>query len=300
MKKYSDVEGDGGSDVLGQVMAQRRQLAERLASVRHVVAVASGKGGVGKSTICAGLAMALARRGDSVAVLDADLNGPSLPRLLGLSGGRVRLEAGGLGQPEAALGIRVMSSELFLGGDDEPLRYEGPRGDAYTWRPTAEATTLREFLAYTEWGERDWLLVDMPPGAERLPTLLDLVPRLAGAVFVTLGSPVSLRVVRKSLAVAKEHGVTVLGVVENMAGYCCEGCGTLGPLFGRPGEAEAAATEVGVPFLGAVPFDAGVAVAAEEGTALPGDPSSLAARALEEIARTLAQRAAGMRAEAAP
>jgi len=263
MRTYNDVTGHGGSDVLGQVVAQREKLGARLASVKRLLAVMSGKGGVGKSSVTAGLAAALAARGESVALLDADLNGPSLPRMLGLPRTTPRVLEDGIMPVEGPFGIAVMSTAFFLGHESEPMRYDGPVADAFTWRATAEATTLRELLANTAWGARDWLLVDMPPGSERLPNLLGLLPDLAGAVVVTLGSAVSLGVVARSVTAARERGVRMLGLVENMAGARCGSCGDVTPLFGKRGAAREAAESMGLPFLGEIPFERDLAARLE-------------------------------------
>ena len=269
MKTHADLSGDGGSDILGQVVEQRRRVAQRLASVGAVVAVASGKGGVGKSTVTALLAEALAARGDRVGVVDADVNGPCVPRLLGVAGRRPRLTDEGLVPPETASGVAVMSSDLFLAGEDEPVRYAGPRDDAYTWRPTAEMTTVREFLSGTAWGKRDWLLLDLPPGAERLPSVLGIVPGLAGVLVVTIASPLALRVVGTSVTVAREHGVRLLGLVENMAARPCAACGEPAALFGEPGDVERAADQMGIPLVARIPFDAALADGSATGAVTP-------------------------------
>jgi ATP-binding protein involved in chromosome partitioning len=287
MKAYSDLSaaGDGGSDILAQVLEQRRLVAQNLEPIRSILAVMSGKGGVGKSTVTVGLAHALTARGDSVAILDADLNGPSIPRLLGLHDRRPLLTRDGLVPPQTDSGIGCMSTDLFLGGDDEPLRYEGPADDAYTWRPTAEITTLRELLANTAWRRRDWLLLDLPPGADRLPNVLTLLPQLAGALVVTLGSALSLRSVRKSVTVARDHGVQIVGLVENMSGYACNDCHSLGPLFGPPEAALLAATAMRIPLLAAIPHDPGVTLALERGEPFDLSAGSPALRhALHELA----------------
>lgn len=286
MKTHRDLSGDGGSDVEGQVAAQRQAVARRLRPIGSVVAIASGKGGVGKSTVTVQLARALRRRGESVAVLDADLNGPSLPHLLGLPSGGARPGEHGLVPPETEDGIAVMSTDLFLRGEDEPLRYEGPAADPFAWRGAAEATTLREFLAQTAWGERDWLLLDLPPGADRLPNLLGLLPALAGVAFVTVGSTVSLRVVRKAITVAKDNAVPLLGLVENMAGYACAECRHVGPLFGLPGAASAMAADLGLPLLASIPFDPGLADESDGA----GTPSDTALGATDRLAAMIEER----------
>jgi ATP-binding protein involved in chromosome partitioning len=290
MKTYSDLQGDGGSNVLEQVVAQRRQVAERLANVRHVVAVMSGKGGVGKSTVTASLASVLAHAGQRVGIVDADLNGPSIPALLALPAAPPRVGTAGLVPPESSLGVRVMSSGLYLESADDPLRYQGPREDPFTWRPTAEATTLREFLGNTVWGTLDWLLLDLPPGAERLPALLGLLPRLAGAVVVTLASPLSLASVRKSITSARDHDVRILGLVENMAASPCEACGSVTPFHGEANAVERVADELELPWLGALPMDPQLVAAAEHGTAvLTQDETSPTRRAIQRLADSLTE-----------
>ena len=254
MKRYRDIVGDGGSNVAGQVGAQLERLRQRLAPIRFIVAVVSGKGGVGKSTLTAGLACAFTLDGWRVAVLDADLNGPSMAKILGARGGRLIVNAGEVEPPAGALGIRVMSMDLLLPSDAAPLTWAAPtQAEAHTWRGTMEANALREFLADTAWGALDLLILDLPPGTDRLATVVSLVPGLAGSILVTIPSDVSRFIVRKSITVARESGSPVVGLVENMAG-----------LFPGPG-AEALAREGGIPFLGSVPFDRDLALAADRG-----------------------------------
>lgn len=254
MKRYRDIAGDGGSDVAGQVGAQLERLRRRLEPIRFIVAVVSGKGGVGKSTITAGLACAFTLDGWRVAVLDADLNGPSMAKILGARGARLVVNEDDVEPPAGALGIRVMSMDLLLPSDAAPLVWDAPtQAEAHTWRGTMEANALREFLADTAWGPLDLLLLDLPPGTDRLATVVSLVPGLAGTVLVTIPSDVSQLIVRKSITVARGTGIPVLGLVENMAG-----------LFPGP-DAEGLARAGGIPFLGAVPFDRDVALAADRG-----------------------------------
>ncbi len=288
MKKYRDIAGDGGSDIVAQVEAQRGRLRKRLADVRRVVAVVSGKGGVGKSTLTANLAAAFAASGFAVGVLDADLNGPSIAKMLGIRGRTLAVTPAGVLPPQSALGVKAMSMDLLLPGDATPLTWAAPtQAESHTWRGAMEANALRELLADTVWGALDLLLLDLPPGTDRLATVAGLVPQLDGAVLVTIPSEVSHLIVKKSITVAKESGVPILGLCENMAGYACPDCGAVNPLFTGPGGG-ALAAEFGIPFLGAIPFDPRMAVAADRGVAFGASATdSPAAEALTSIAATL-------------
>lgn len=285
MKRYRDIAGDGGSNIVGQVEAQQARLTTRLQDVRAIVAVVSGKGGVGKSSVTANLAAACAHAGDRVGVLDADLNGPTMAKMLGVRGAPLVVGAGGVTPPASALGIRVMSMDLLLADDATPLAWQAPsQAEAHTWRGSMEANALREFLADTEWGALDLLLVDLPPGSDRLATVAGLLPALPGMVVVTIPSDVSSLVVRKSITVAQQIAAPVLGVIENMAG-----------LFPGAG-GERLANESGVPFLGRVPFDPELAAAADRGVPyVTTAPEAPAARALSAIAARLRQTLAAPR-----
>ena len=277
MKKYRDIAGDGGSDIVGQVEAQQRRLRERLSAVRAVVAIVSGKGGVGKSALTANLASCLAQGGCRVGVLDADLNGPTMAKMLGVRGQRLVVAPAGVEPPRTSLGVKVMSMDLLLPSDSAPLTWDAEtQHEAYTWRGSMEASALREFLADTNWGELDALLLDLPPGTDRLATVASLVTELAGTVVVTIPSDVAHLVVRKSITVAGQVKAPILGLVENMAG-----------LFPGP-DAAGLAREASIPFLGRVPFDPALAAAADRGEPFVAvAPESAAARALAEIAQAL-------------
>jgi len=285
VKRYRDIAGDGGSDVVGQVEAQQQRLAARLRDVHAIVAVVSGKGGVGKSSVTANLAGAFARTGARVGVLDADLNGPSMATMLGVRGRTLIVGAAGVEPPLGALGIRVMSMDLLLADDATPLTWQAPtQAEAYTWRGAMEANALREFLADTAWGALDVLFIDLPPGTDRLATVVGLLPAVTGTVVVTIPSDVSRLVVRKSITVAQGLKAPVLGVIDNMAG-----------MFPGPG-GEALAREAGVPFLGPVPFDPALAEAADRGEPYVAvAPEAPAARAFTAIAARLGQALLGSR-----
>ena len=161
MKGYRDIPGDGGSNIVEQVVAQQTRLAARMATIRASVAVVSGKGGVGKSSITANLAGTLAGLGLAVGVLDADLNGPSMGKMLGVRGQALRVEPAGVRPAVSADGIRVVSMDLLLPGDDAPVVWSAStQAEAHTWRGTMEGTALRQFLADTAWGALDLLLID--------------------------------------------------------------------------------------------------------------------------------------------
>ena len=277
-KRYKDIAGDGGSNIAGQVSEQHARLRARLAQVRAIVAVVSGKGGVGKSSLTANLAACWAREGRRVGVLDADLNGPTMATMLGVRGRRLVVGAEGVTPPEGALGVRVMSMDLLPPSDAAPLVWEAPtQAESHTWRGAMEANALREFLADTAWGALDILLLDLPPGTDRLVTVASLLPVLSGTIVVTIPSDVSHLVVRKSITIAAQTKAPVLGLVENMTG-----------LFPGPSGAELA-REAGIPFLGAVPFDPALAAAADLGEPLVATtPNCEASRALAAIAAAVA------------
>jgi ATP-binding protein involved in chromosome partitioning len=279
VKRYKDIAGDGGSDIVGQVGAQQDRLRARLADVRAIVAVVSGKGGVGKSSITANLAGCFALAGRRVGVLDADLNGPTMAKMLGVRGRSLAVGSGGVEPPANALGIKVMSMDLLLAGDETPLVWQAPTQDeAHTWRGTMEANALREFLADTAWGALDLLLVDLPPGTDRLATIIGLVPGLAGTVIVTIPSDVAHLVVRKSITVATQGAAPVLGLVENMAGMFP---GSRGVDLARA---------AGIRLLGSVPFESALSLAADSGECfVAAHPATAAARALTGIAHAITE-----------
>ena len=239
IRTYNEV-GPGGASIPEQVAAQRDRLTARLASIRSVVGVASGKGGVGKSALTANLAATLASDGLRVGALDADLNGPSLARMLGVTGARMVADEDGIEPPAGAAGVRVISMELFQEGDDAPLRWRGPEADGWVWRNVVETGTLRELMSDVVWGELDVLLVDVAPGTDRIGRLLDLVPDPAALLLVTTPSEMARRVVARSVRLVREARLQKVGLVENMTSWECPDCGVRTDLYRagrtRPGE----------------------------------------------------------------
>ncbi|MFQ5630211.1 MAG: Mrp/NBP35 family ATP-binding protein [bacterium] len=267
MKTYKDITGDGGSNIVAQVTEQVNRLKARMASVKHIIAVMSGKGGVGKSQVTANLAQALALDGLKVGILDADINGPSIAKMTGAHGQKLQRGKSGM-LPATRMGIKIMSMDLFLPADSAPVIWNAPsQNDTFTWRGMMETAAIREFLSDTEWGALDFLLIDLPPGTDKLPHLVDLLPQISGTVIVTIPSGVSQFVVGKSIQMAREVLKTpVIGLVENMSAFVCTHCGKEETLF-PSGHVEKLAKRFEVPFLGKIPFDPRMALAADEGKA---------------------------------
>jgi ATP-binding protein involved in chromosome partitioning len=264
-KTYKDLAGDGGSNIVGQVTEQLARLRARMQGIRGKVAVVSGKGGVGKSAITVNLATAAAMEGAAVGILDADLNGPSIAKMTGVRGQRLVITAEGVQPAQGPAGMRIMSMDLLLPHDDTPVIWQATtQTETYIWRSSMEGTALREFLSDTVWGDLDFLFLDLPPGTDRIAALADILPGLTGMILVTIPSEVSHLVVRKSLALARDLKVPVFGLIENMAGYYCQNCQTVGELF-RPGEGSRLAHDFGIRFLGEIPFDPRVARSGDSG-----------------------------------
>ena len=263
-RTYSDLDAPDTSGMVEQVVSQHERVARRMAGVGSCVAIMSGKGGVGKSLTSAALAVACAERGLEVGLLDADLVGPSAARMSGLPRTALRVTENGVRPAISAAGVLLMSMELLL-EDGAPLAWREPDSESFVWRSAQERSALREFLADVEWGELDLLLVDLPPGTQRLIDLQELIPGIDGLLCVTIPSGASEMAVARALQLAQDRGVEIVGVVENMAGYVCPGCDDVRPLFpGDAGQRLAATHEV--PFLGRVPFDPEAAALAEAGS----------------------------------
>ena len=256
--------------------AVQRQLSP-IPGVRNIVAVASGKGGVGKSTVAANLALAWARQGAKVGLLDADIYGPSQPIMLGLAGQRPASPDGKRIKPLVAHGIGAMSIG-FLIDSEQPM----------VWRGPMVTQALTQLLGDTEWGDLDYLVIDMPPGTGDIQlTLAQRVP-VAGAVIVTTPQDIALADARKGLKMFEKVAVPVLGIVENMSVHVCTNCGHVEHLFGAGGGARMAA-QYGVQLLGELPLDARVREEADGGVpTVVAQPDSPHARPYFEMARRTA------------
>ena len=271
-----------GSGLLEQVLGQRARVSARLDTVGAVIAVASGKGGVGKSAVTANLAVSLARRGASVGVVDADVNGPSLGRMLGLLGSRLVDGPDGVVPPAGAAGVLGISTELLL-NEDAPLRWKGPNSDRVVWLGLTEAAVLREFLSDVVWGELDYLLVDIPPGTDKIGRFLDLVPDPATVLVVTIPSEVALSVVSRSVVLLREAGVESIGIVGNMSGYASPDAEQPLPLFSGDG-IRRLTESTGLELWAEIPFDPGMGARTDGGDPPGASDDSLFGEGFQALA----------------
>ena len=299
MKGYHDIVGDGGSRILEQVAEQRTRITDGLAEVRHLVAVGSGKGGVGKSTLTLHLAGALRARGLRIAILDADFNGPSQARMAGVERALFVPGSRKVALPRTRNGIAVFSMGSLV-PESEALEFESAaHGESHTWRATREFSLLGEILGSFEWGALDLLMFDLPPGAERTVQFADFLGPRTSFLLVTIPSEVARGVVARSVAALSKGPNRLLGYVENMSGYYCRDCNAIKPLFvsldpppprlRRSAEASAKAEQSGleIPCLGTVPFDPELARHCDLGIPLSELPNTPVGRALDHVAQHL-------------
>ena len=255
MKTYDDLAGDGGSNIVDQVQALGVKLRSRLDRIKHKVALMSGKGGVGKSSLTANVAACLVDKGYSVGILDADLNGPSICHLLGVRNSqKLIIDENGVQPGTGIHGIKLMSMDMLLTSPDSPVMWTEETDATAVWVSTMESTALRELVADTDWGDLDYLLIDMPPGSDRIDNIRGLIPELAGVVEITIPSMLSQHIVAKSITKNNKMKVPILGLVENMAGYTCPHCEKEGPLF-EGQDVEELAKQKNIPYIGKIPFD---------------------------------------------
>ena len=259
-----------------------QQNLKPMPNVRNIIAIASGKGGVGKSTVSVNVALALAADGASVGLLDADIYGPSQPQMVGLSGEQPQSEDGKTMRPLEAHGLQVMSIG-FLVDPDQPM----------VWRGPMVTSALQQLLNQTMWDDLDYLIVDMPPGTGDIQlTLAQQVP-VSGAVIVTTPQTIATLDARKGLAMFRKVSVPVLGIIENMSTHVCSECGHEEPIFGSGG-GEQMADDFSVALLGQLPLDARIREQTDSGTpTVLADPDSAAAAAYRLAAQRMAAAQAG-------
>ncbi|MFA5572033.1 MAG: Mrp/NBP35 family ATP-binding protein [Candidatus Bathyarchaeia archaeon] len=237
-----------------QQAQENRELKERMGKIKHKIAVISGKGGVGKSTVTVNLATAFAQQGKQVGILDADIHGPSVPKLLGLAGKQVKASPVGAFPIQGPLGLKVMSIDFFINEASPTI-----------WRGPLKMRAIKQFLTEVVWAELDYLFIDLPPGTGDEPlSVAQLLPEMDGVVIVTMPTQLSSSIVKKAVLFAEQLKMPTIGVVENMSGFICPHCGKKTEIFGSGG-GEKMAKEVGVPFLGSIPIDPEVGLDTDKG-----------------------------------
>lgn len=234
--------------------AQDEMIRNSLRKIKNTLLVMSGKGGVGKSTVSANLAVSMSQSGYKVGLMDVDLHGPNIPRMLGVGGQPENLPGNRVGPVQYSDNLRIISIESVMSDKDQ----------AVIWRGPLKISAIRQFLSDVEWGALDYLIVDAPPGTGDEPlTVAQTIPE-ARAVIVTTPQEVSLADVRKSINFCHEVNLQILGIVENMSGLKCPQCGCDIFLF-KTGGGERTAIEMGIPFLGRIPIDPAVVTAGDTG-----------------------------------
>jgi ATP-binding protein involved in chromosome partitioning len=262
---------------------QEQRLRLKMSKIKHKIAVISGKGGVGKSTVTVNLAVAFALQGhtDKVGVLDADIHGPCVPKMLGLKGQKLIGGPAGLLFPVTGQqGIKVVSMDFLLPNDEAPVIWRGP----------LKMRVIQQFLSDIAWGELDFLFVDLPPGTGDEPlSVMQLIPEIDGVIIVTMPSEVSQGVVKKAISFAKQLGVPVIGIIENMSGFVCPECGAELDIF-KTGGGKRIAKDLSVPYLGKIPIDPAICVDSDRGVPFVAEnPASPAVKAFAEIVMKIKQ-----------
>jgi ATP-binding protein involved in chromosome partitioning len=252
-----------------------------LPGVRHVIAVGSGKGGVGKSTVAVNLAASLAADGARVGLLDADVYGPSIPTMTGAVSARAEATGEGRIRPLELHGLKLMSMGFLMPDVSAPVMWRGPM----------ISTAVKQMLGDVAWGELDYMIVDLPPGTGDVPLTLAQSLPLTGVVVVMTSQDVAVNIATKALHFFQRLNVPILGIVENMAAFVCPHCHTETPIFSRGG-GQQRARELDVPFLGSVPLDGAIVEHGDQGVpTVTAAPESPQARAFREIARAVAEQA---------
>jgi ATP-binding protein involved in chromosome partitioning len=268
--------------LLPPAAATARPGANLIPNVKATVAVASGKGGVGKSTVAANLAVALRMQGAKVGLMDTDVYGPSVPILMGGESKPEVVE--GKIEPPVENGIKLISMAYFL-----------PKDEAVIWRGPMLHKTMQQFLGDVRWGELDYLVMDLPPGTGDIQLSLSQTVPLTGAVIVSTPQDLALTVASKAIAMFQKLNVPILGIVENMSYYMCPKCGHRDEIFGYGGAREAA-KKLALPFLGEIPMDVKIRVESDGGRPVALDASTEYGKAFHEIARNVAAQVSEVKA----
>jgi Mrp family chromosome partitioning ATPase/predicted Fe-Mo cluster-binding NifX family protein len=269
-----------GQDQKQQMQAEQEQISKNLANIRHRVLVLSGKGGVGKSTIAANLAVSLSRLSKRVGLLDIDIHGPSIPKILNLQGKLIQVLDQTILPVEIDRNLKVMSIGFLL----------RDRDDAVIWRGPMKYQMIKQFLKDVKWGSLDFLIIDSPPGTGDEPlSIVQLLADADGALVVTTPQQIALSDVRKSISFCRNLNLPILGVLENMSGFVCPKCGERIDIF-KSGGGEQMATQMGVRFLGRIPIDPQVVEACDSGTPFVHHYNqNQTARAFEKVSDAILQ-----------
>lgn len=251
------------------------RLMLNLSHIRHRILVMSGKGGVGKSTVATNLAVSLSLDGVDVGLLDADIHGPNIPKMLGVESRQVIGSKNRIIPVELYPNLKVISMGFFIGDQDNPV----------VWRGPIKHNAINQFISEVEWGDLDFLIIDLPPGTGDEPlSVAHIIKNVDGSIIVTTPQDVALLDSRKAITFSRILGIPVIGIVENMSGLICPHCKRDIPLF-KTGGGERAAKEMGVPFLGRVPIDPEVVTDCDRGMPfVMVHPDSEATKAFKEIA----------------
>ncbi|MDI6885672.1 MAG: Mrp/NBP35 family ATP-binding protein [archaeon] len=256
-----------------EVEEPQEAVEARMAKVKHKVMVMSGKGGVGKTTVAANLAFALGMNGLDVGLMDADIHGPNVPKILGIEDKRPAVIEGKIYPVEVIPRLKAISIGFLLPSKDASVIWRGP----------LKMNAIRQFLTGVEWGELDYMVIDLPPGTGDEPlSVVQLMKKVDGAIIVTTPQDLALLSARKAVNFSRVLQVPVIGIIENMSGFVCPHCGTEINIF-KYGGGERAAIELGVPFLGRVPFDPQMVEAADSGTPFVLQKGSRVTEAFEQI-----------------
>jgi len=254
-------------------------IKQSLGKIKNKIIVMSGKGGVGKTSTSVNLSIALASSGYQVGIMDVDLHGPDVPRMLGLNGMPQLAPSHKLSPLRYSDNLSAISIEPFIPGKD----------DAIIWRGPLKFSAIRQFIGDVEWGELDFLVIDSPPGTGDEPLTVAQMISDAKAIIVTTPQEIALADVRKSINFCRAVKMEIFGMIENMSGFNCPHCGELIELFGAGG-GERTAKEMGVRFLGRIPFDPGVVTCGDSGTCYQQvHTNSAVARAFSEVSQALAK-----------
>ena len=256
-------------------------VAENMKGIKHKIVILSGKGGVGKTTVATNLAASFAKRRKSTGILDVDIYGPNVPKLLGLEGQHPTVDDDFIEPILGPLDMKVMSMGFLLRKDD----------DAIAWRGPLVAKAISQFLANVKWGDLDILVVDLPPGTgDEILSILQSIPDIDGVVIVSTPQEVAVLDARRAIQLVEKMGVPVLGIVENMSEFICPKCGESYKIFGE-GAAKKASEEYGIEHLGTLPLDPRVITLSDKGTPFViEDPDSKVATAFSELFDKLASK----------